>query len=303
MKSKKKWANGAPVHIYIKGVAGQVIFFETEDFIFFVTLLCVTAAKMNVEIISISLMINHIHLLVKVRDEKTLTKFIMILNSKFVTQYNRAWNRQGRLLEHAGWAQKKVMKDVRACCVYIARNPVEGHLSKSALDYRWNLLAYLQSRFPYSEHVNRAQAGIKLRRAMDEVRARHLAKRPMGYVQMRRLFSSLDKKETAQLEDYILSLYNPLSLSAFNDLFDGFDKAIEAFALSPGKEFDLPDDWSDYSLYREALSVKRRILGGRKIHVSNLGSVDLRKIRRGLLHRMPESMICKFLHLKLALVA
>lgn len=294
----RKWIEGMPVHIYVRGLKGWVIFYNREDFLFYTTLLYVTSRKMDIKIVSICLMINHIHLLLEVSKQETLSRFMNVVNSSFAKKYNLRYGRKGQLFESPyGWAQKTVEKQVRTCAAYINNNPVVGHLVDSAEKYQWNMLAYYECRFPFSMKIGKHQAGRKLRRAMDMTDVFFKRNMELTFPILDRLFDGLDRIGKKQLTDYILSLYNPIDYRELSRLFRDVPSAIKAFAYNTGEEHDIPDDWSDYSLYREAIRIIRK---NTDKYVESIDESTLRQIA-GLLyscHGLTTKLISKVLHLK-----
>lgn len=298
---EKKWLAGAPAHIYMRGTKGWVIFYRLEDFLCYTSLIYIISRKCGVRIISMSLMINHIHLLIMASSQAEMSRFVSVLNMLFAKEYNEWYHRQGKKLFEAsfGWAQKAVAKDVRSCMAYIGNNPVVGHLASTAKSYRWNLLAYHDCKYPFSEKIVKSRVSRKLRRSMDMVTRTFNSGGHLNYTILHNIFTGLDPVEARQLSDYILSLYNPLDYTDMKQLYGDVNSACATFELNAGGNYDLPDDWTDYSLYRKALKVTIRKLGDRHDYIENLEIGDIADLYAKLssLEGMSRNAIKKFLHL------
>ncbi len=296
---KRKWQSGAPVHIYMKGIHGWMIFYRLEDLLVYTTILNVLSRKYGIKIISVCIMANHIHLLVYARDISVMYSFVIELNKTFAREYNKEYGRKGRLFEHFGWAQKPIGKKVRSCMTYINNNPVTGHIVETAIEYRWNFLAYNDNAFPFSKKYWKKNCRRAMRRSLDMVSSEFAKGHFLRYSLVNRLFATLTTDEKRKLSDYIVSCYNPLNYSELKMLYKDVPSALTAFALTAGEEYDLPDDWSDYSLYRKALVMMKRVFGGQVKYVENLDVESLNRAVAALLHiqGMTVGIIRKFLHL------
>lgn len=297
---KRKWVDGAPVHIYMRGQNGWVVFYRLEDFLVYSTILGVVCRKRNIKIISLCIMVNHVHILIQARNQAAMADFVKEINGMFASEYNREYGRSGRLFEHYGWAQKLVGKKLSSCIEYINNNPVVGHLSRSVSEYRWNFLAYHDNKFPFSQKVWKKRCSRALRRCMDTVESECSRGHYIGYSMLDFLFRNLSPAEAKLLSDYIISLYSPLDYHTLSKVYGSMACALNAFAHNAGDEFDLPDDWSDYSMYRCALRLSSDVLSSRGSYVENL---DV-QIRNRLIARMlseyglSKSIVAKFMHVR-----
>ncbi|MBO6168945.1 MAG: hypothetical protein J6O51_03130 [Bacteroidales bacterium] len=61
----------------------------------------------------------------------------------------------------------------------------------------------------------------------------------MNYALLNRLFNSLDRRESLQLTDYIITTYNVIDYDAASRFFGGFENMVRAIDSSTGTEFDL----------------------------------------------------------------
>lgn len=61
MKNRKNrfYREGSAHHLYLKAMRGDVLFYRTEDFIFYLTLVYVLAERYGIEIDAMCIMFNH----------------------------------------------------------------------------------------------------------------------------------------------------------------------------------------------------------------------------------------------------
>lgn len=71
----------------------------------------------------------------------------------------------------------------------------------------------------------------------------------MNYILTENIFKGLDRKESQQLTDYIINKYNFLDYNSFLSCFRDWESAISVIESTQGSEYDLREDYEDYSLY------------------------------------------------------
>ena len=230
-------------HIYQRSHDKSNIFHSGKDALVFISIVKLKAMKLGVAVYAICLMDNHIHMLVKVRDRTALRRFVTDYTSMFVKAYNKRYNREGLLFSSPfGRAYKKTDKYVRNCISYINNNPVEAGKTKSIEEYMWNMFSFGRTSHPHSEALNMSKSRYFMRCCCRSLRSEYSRGRYTSYELLDELFSRTDKKETEQLLDYILDLYNPVDYSAMYRLFGSFDKAALAMNSYTGSEYDIAED-------------------------------------------------------------
>ena len=95
---KTPWQSGNFYHIYNRGNNRQDIFFERENYIYFLRLLKEHLIKNAVDIVAYCLMPNHYHLLVYLRNE-TLSDAMKSLSLAYTKAINKRFNRSGVLFQ------------------------------------------------------------------------------------------------------------------------------------------------------------------------------------------------------------
>ena len=256
---KRIFKDGFPHHVYLRGLNGNIIFYTTLDCVYYVTLYSVLSRRYGIRTYSFSLMPNHIHSFQEALTREVFVTFNYETAKEFAKGYNAWHGRDGALFDSPfGSAPKKVGKQIRSCFSYINNNAPVGRLSDHILDYKWNLMAYGKDQWPYSSKMLRDKASAGLRRSLGLVDHNFKKGRPMGYEIQSTIFEGLEPVEKKQLLDYILSRYNFLDYSGLDKYFGSFDKAMLAMEANGGSEYDIQEDWDDYSVYSELSVIVRK---------------------------------------------
>ena len=297
-KGNRIFMEGSAHHIYLKALKGNVLFYRTEDYVFFLSLLSVLARRYGIDVEAMCIMFNHIHLFVKAADERVFKAFCRDLQSMFSIGYNKEYNLKGRLMMRSGYAPKRSAKSIRSCLIYIVNNPVSGHLTKVALKYKWNLLAYFQSKHPFSEKMDKSRDRLRLREAAKMVDYCYKQGKPLNYVTMRTVFRELTPKEKLKLTDYIVNLYNPIDKESFIKRFGDWKTAMLAIDSTTGTEHDIPEVWEDYSVYLMMLKqcLRHKIRPKQFSSMEQEEKLHLVKLLSAVPRSTPEQ-IKRFLHL------
>lgn len=300
-KGHREFKAGCPIHIYSKARNSNIIFYSLEDCIFYFTLYSCLSRRYNIRVLGFCLMPNHIHSVEISDDHNLFTVFHSSLNSIFVSGYNREHFRKGPLFQPPfGYAPKVVAKRVRDCLSYVANNPVVGRLCNNICDYHWNLLAYYKCINPFSEKLVLRKSRYALRRANLKINSWRREDVPLDYARIKSVFYNLDPSEKLQILDRIIYAYNFLDYHTVSGYYrNSFDKMLNSFNLGGGSEYDLPEDFDDYSKYREMSKV---LIGAgfdlKKCNFEHISSEELHKIVM-LLSKLNvrKRQIEKFLHL------
>ncbi|MBQ6291620.1 MAG: transposase [Bacteroidales bacterium] len=298
MQKNRIFKEGSAHHLYLKALKGNVLFYRTEDYIFFLTLLSVLARRYGIGIEALCIMFNHVHIFVKAADIRVFKAFCRDLQSIFSKEYNKEYFQKGKLMMRSGYAPKSSSKSVLSCLIYIVNNPVAGHLTKTALEYKWNLLAFFQSDHPFSDRLVKSSCRLRMREAARMVDYCHRQGKQLNYPMLKCIFKDLTPKEKLTITDYIINLYNPIDKESFLKRFGDWNTAVIAFESTTGSEHDVPEAWEDYSIY---LNMLRLCLRHKKRpeHFTRMGEDEKLRLVK-LLSAVPYSTqehIRRFLHL------
>ena len=219
-----------------------IIFYSMEDRLVYYTIFSVMARNYKITVLALALMFDHVHYLIKATGRKVYAKFIGTTTSTFVKAFNRDSGRKGPLFWKAyGNAPKRRDKDVRTCIAYNYNNSVEKKLFARAEQDRWNLLAYIDNPYPFSEPIDKKKASKKLLLSMDAAARYHKRNEYLDYPVVRKLFDGLDEVEHEQLLDYIISLYLPLDRDKLLEYYKSYEDMIIAINANTGSEYDIDE--------------------------------------------------------------
>jgi putative transposase len=129
---------GAIFHVWARRVDRRPLFVDDQDYERYIWLLARTVKKFDWVLLSFSLMPNHVHLLVELR-QPTLGKGMHWLHGLYVRWFNDRHGREGRLFEHR-YNARLVEDDLYFLTVvsYIEQNPVKAALCVRPGEWRWS---------------------------------------------------------------------------------------------------------------------------------------------------------------------
>lgn len=121
-------------HVYNRGALKSKIFFDKEDYNYFLHRLKKYSDKYKIVILAYCLMPNHFHLFAKqTTDFLTIGKFIGDLQNGFTKFINKKYKRSGVVFEGPAKAKYVTNESYHKPIVeYILLNPVSAHLVKTA---------------------------------------------------------------------------------------------------------------------------------------------------------------------------
>ena len=241
MKSRKRlFKRQILQHCYQRTAEGFLLFYNVSDYLVFFTLFCTVARKHEVTVLSLCQMPDHIHHATRTKSAKQLADFTGEYSRRFSREHNVTCHRKGTLFDSPfGSALKSGDKKGRGTLLYIGNNPVERRLCRQARAYRWNYLAYYQNAHPFSEALILRNATRALQRAVKEVDASFNKGNPLHYAQLQRMFKPLDKRESLQLTDYVISTYNVIDYEEVLRFFHSYEDMLDAMDVDTGSEYDI----------------------------------------------------------------
>jgi len=298
---KRLYKEGYPNHVYSKGKDGNMIFYSTADCIYYFTLYSCLSRKYHIRTNAFSIMPNHTHSQQEAESRKVFIAFNQEMNSTFTRGYNQQHKRKGELfLNPFGSVPKMGAKSIKNNLSYINNNGAAGRLSKGVIDYRWNLMAYHGSDHPYSEHITLRNASKRMRWAVQYVDSLRKKGKAIDYKTQGILFKGLNHKERRQLLDYIIVRYNFLDYDSVLRYFGSFEDALRAMDANTGSEYDITEEWEDYSEYRKMIETANK--AGFDMEKCNFRSLDQDKLFELILLlsnvTADRKKICRFLHME-----
>ena len=248
MLMKRKVAEGEVHHIYQKTKGGVVIFYSLRDYLVFFTIFCTLAEIMDVAVLALCPMLDHLHSACRFMSLEQMVKFVQEYTHCFAREWNKSRGRKDSLFQKRfGSAVKLGNKAVRTTINYNYNNPVERKICPKAEDYRWNFLKYYRNRNPYSQPLDENNASHKLRRALQDVRAIYKKGEWVHYAQLDLWMKGLTSDEVQQLADYIITTWNVIDYMGAISYYGDFDAMIRSFHDNTGSEYDIREDKDTYS--------------------------------------------------------
>ena len=302
---RRKFIKGILNHCYQRMEDGGVLFYTYGDHLVYFTQYCVMARRYNIQVLALCQMPDHVHDSVIANRKQDLEKFKQYTNSGFVRKRSEKFGLSGPVFESTFKSVPKIGdKKARSNLVYVGNNPVEWKLVTRAEQYRWNYLASAVSDHPFSEKLVIRNARWPLQKAVREVKSRFNEGKPMNYAALHRFFQPLDRKESLQLADFIITTYNVIDYQAAIRFFDSYEDMLIAMHATTGSEHDLNELFIGKSdaPYNKMTVVLLRERAVKDIHEILSLSIDEKYELFLLLRReteAPAEQIAAFLHMPL----
>lgn len=245
-------------HIYNISSDGNLIFYSDADFLVFESIICVYARKYGIRISALCIMRNHYHLFAVSGDDDALKKYISVVQSVFVKEYNRKHSFHIRFKNPFGWDEKRTSKEIRSCYVYIANNPVEKNDVRAPYAYKWNFLPFQDS----TAVICQAGMSVSFRCACAALRYMRASDHYVSYSLLQSVYELLSSSgEYQKYLDYARSLYNMVDSEAALAYYRGAEHFAEACAAFAGSEYNVGEEYSheDYGHYASLQSRLERM--------------------------------------------
>lgn len=136
-RKRREFSLTGVYHVIFRGNGKSDIFYDDEDRFVFLDRVKDTMKKYNYEIYSYCLMSNHVHLVIRVKDE-ILSKSIQNLEVRYSVYFNKKYNRSGHLFQSRFFSQKvENLNYFLTLCKYVHRNPEKAGIEDTG-KYRWS---------------------------------------------------------------------------------------------------------------------------------------------------------------------
>ncbi len=139
---------GEYYHIFHRGAEGQKIFFETENYLYFLRLLYKYLKLLSMNVIAYCLMPTHFHFMLQPCIDNNLSDFMRRLQTSYVQAINKRYKRTGPLFPER-FKHKHVYSDRYQIllCRYIHVNPLKDGLVSKLEDWAFsNYLEFIEAR-------------------------------------------------------------------------------------------------------------------------------------------------------------
>lgn len=135
-------------HIYHRGRNRQKIFFEAENYVYFLRLLKKCCTKFTVRVIAYCLMPNHFHFMLQPQKHDNLSEFMRRLQQSYAQAINKRYQRSGALF-HERFQHVHVYSERYQIllCRYIHVNPKKDGLVADLREWPFsNYLEFIEAR-------------------------------------------------------------------------------------------------------------------------------------------------------------
>ena len=140
---RQAFLGGQYYHIYHRGADRRRIFFEEDNYLYFLRLVAEYREFFEVGVVAYCLLPNHFHFMLQPARDDTISKFMHRLQVSYVQAINKRYRRRAPLF-HERFQDKHVHDDRYQIllCRYIHRNPLKHGLVQSLED--WPFSNYLE---------------------------------------------------------------------------------------------------------------------------------------------------------------
>lgn len=238
----RKFSAQGVLHIYQRARDRSVIFYTVIDRLVYLSILSVKSRQYDVKVLAVAIMFSHVHQSCSASTKEKIYKYIQDSTSIFARAYNYHYGLEGSLFSRPfGSSLKRSTKEIRSNLAYVNNNHVESGLCASAIQARWNLLAY---RNGASSEAVRGSLSKKLIRVMKRIDRIASLGEYLTYRVLLSIFEGLDAKEKEILTDHIILRYPLLDYTAAESFYGGFDKMLLAFDSNTGSEYAIKEEYS-----------------------------------------------------------
>lgn len=137
MSRLRKITENGIYHITQRAPGRELLFLESNDHLYFLSLLKKTAKKFKINIFCFALLPNHLHILIKIKD-KNLAEGMKFLFQSYALYFNLKYKRKGHVF--CGRYYASICHDDKyllTASIYIHLNPFKAKLTNNIVNYKW----------------------------------------------------------------------------------------------------------------------------------------------------------------------
>jgi REP-associated tyrosine transposase len=132
-----------PHHVVLRGNNRRVLFSHRGDYKMFLFFLRLALERSACTLSAITIMTNHVHLLLTPPEEDSLARCIKSLAQRYAQLRNEQRDASGKLFEERFFSRPVLSEyQVGVVTSYIHANPVRSGQVKDPIDYRWSTHAH-----------------------------------------------------------------------------------------------------------------------------------------------------------------
>lgn len=141
---------GVPHHVTQRGNRRQQTFFCESDYEFYLELLLKFCNKFRVDVLSYTLMSNHVHEILQPNDFTGMTKALSETHRRYSEAINKRNEWTGHLWQGRYFSVPLVEQRVETAMVYVELNAVRAGIVKDPRDYQWSSAAFRNQSFSFA---------------------------------------------------------------------------------------------------------------------------------------------------------
>jgi len=141
MNDIRKESSCGEYHIILNFIEELHVFSRNSEREAMVRILEEAVNKKEIEIFNHAIMLNHVHMLIRVPSIEVLASVMISINTRFAKFFNKSRQRRGRVFSKRYFSS--AINDENyffTVFQYISRNSVRAYLVKSPWDYKWTAL-------------------------------------------------------------------------------------------------------------------------------------------------------------------
>ena len=133
-------------HVINRGNQKARVFHDSRDYASFLALMCDAQERVELPLLAVCLMPNHVHLVVRPREDGDLASWIGWLFTTHVRRHHRKYGTTGRIWQ-GRYKASLIQQDQHLLTVlrYVERNALAKNLVARAEDWRWGSLNWRRS--------------------------------------------------------------------------------------------------------------------------------------------------------------
>ncbi len=140
-------------HVMVRGNRKQDIFLEDEDRFKFIKILKKVKQKGEYELYAYCLMNNHVHLLIKEKDEQ-ISRTMKRINVSYVNYFNQKYHQVGHLFQDRYKSEPIENENyLLAVLNYIHNNPLNASIVKNLNEYIWSSYCAYTEKLPHQDFL------------------------------------------------------------------------------------------------------------------------------------------------------
>ncbi|WP_017756492.1 transposase [Calidifontibacillus oryziterrae] len=137
-RKRRTWYPGAKFHVFSRGNRKQLLFYDRQDFVKYLSLICEAKTNYSFKLQTYCLMSNHVHL--QIQTENTnISRIIGYIHSHYARFFNDKYELVGHVFQGRYKAELIQYPDYELeVNRYIHMNPLKANIVNNLNDYPWS---------------------------------------------------------------------------------------------------------------------------------------------------------------------